>query len=78
MKDSTKFLILTLLGILCYVGYIILICFRGPCLADFITIGINMFIWLAVALIPDYFKLRRAEKEQLVKEIIEKMHQEEK
>ena len=64
MKDSIKFLILTILGILCYVGYIILICFRGPALSDFIAISINMFIWLAVALLPDYLKLKRAEKEE--------------
>ena len=77
MKDSKKFLILTILGSLCYLGYIILVCFRGPCLTDFITISINMFIWLSVSIIQDYLKLRRAEKEEYIKKIIEEFDQEE-
>ena len=76
MKDSTKFLITTLLGISCYIGYVILVFFRGPRFADFIIISVNMFIWLFISLIPDYIKLRRAEKEQLVKEIVDKMTKE--
>lgn len=76
MKDSTKLLILSLLGVSCYIGYVILVCFRGPVLSDFIAISVNMFIWLGVAIIPDYLKLRRAEKEEYIKKIIKEFNQE--
>lgn len=70
MKDSKKFLILIVLGILCYTGYVILVCFRGPCLTDFIAMSIHMFLWLFVSLVPDYIKLKRIEKSKEIDELL--------
>lgn len=73
MKDSTKFLILSLLGVLCYIGYVILVCSRGPILSDFIVMSVHMFVWLSVAIVPDLLKLIRIEKEEKIKNYIKEL-----
>ena len=74
MKDSTKFLLLTLLGTTCYIVYFAMMCFRGPSLADFIIITTNMFIWMVGSLLTTFLNLKRVEKKQTVEEIIDKLN----
>lgn len=76
MKNSTKGLIIFLLVISCYIAFIICKYIIGFTEVDALLGWIFAIIWISISCLGDYFRMRRVEKEELVKEIVVKMTKE--